>query len=231
MQACVALLSGGLALTYSTDPRAYAADFHCENGFAYITGSVPRDQALICEAAERTAVFLVSIGIPFEKKVEIEIVDQGLLNRSETIGCFDWETDRISLLSSEQCSASGGLNSHGSAEANEIYIGFVAHEISHAISKHAFSVADPSVTTQEYIAAVVQVSVMDPAERNRLLEKLVGNGFNEISEVTLLAYQIDPAQFAVEAYRHFKKPGNGTAFVGALLSGAIVLQDHLPYGY
>ena len=80
-------------------------------------------------------------------------------------------------------------------------------------------------------AAVVQIGVIDPAERNHLLDNLAGEGFDEISEINLLAYQFDPARFAVEAYRHFEKPGNGTAFIGALLSGAIVLQDSLSYGY
>ena len=94
-QECVALLSGVFALMCFSDPRAYASDSSCENGFAYITESGPHDQALICEAAERAAIFLDSIGIPFQGNVEIEIVDQGRLPSSEAIGCFHWETDRI----------------------------------------------------------------------------------------------------------------------------------------
>ena len=53
------------------------------------------------------------------------------------------------------------------------------------------------------------------------------NSNGHADEISLLAYQMDPGWFAVEAYRHFVRPENGAGFVARLTSGEIVLRDRL----
>jgi hypothetical protein len=228
-KAWIAILFGIHASVFLTSSATYASDFSCKNGYARIAAASSHDQVLICEAAERTVEFLDSIGIKFLSIVQIEIVDQGRLNSPEAVGCYDWETDRVLLLPSEKCSASMEIGPYALLDADERYIGFVAHEITHALTRQAFSISDPTLTAQEYISAVVQIGVMTPNDRKQFLNQFAGNGFDTISEINLLAYLIDPAQFAAKAHRHFMKPGNGEMFVAGLLSGQFVLQDQLPY--
>lgn len=46
---------------------------------------------------------------------------------------------------------------------------------------------------------------------------------SEICE--FLVYEIDPARFAVEAYRHFTKIEDGPNFIQKLLQGEVRLRD------
>lgn len=219
-----------LAVLGMTPTPAHAAEFVCENGYARIDGGGQSDRDLICEAAQRAAGFLETMGIPGHD-VHIEISDTLPSNHSEAIGCYHWGLDRIVLPDLEHCSAPEVLEAFGNVDADELTIGFVAYEIAHATARHAFGISDPTVTTQEYIAAVVQIGVIERVERERVLEALDGSGFATASEINLFAYQVDPAGLAAAAYRHFMKPENGAPFIQKLLSGKIVLADKLPYHY
>ena len=41
-------------------------------------------------------------------------------------------------------------------------------------------------------------------------------------------YQIDPARFSAEVYRHFIKPGNGKVFLQNVLSGMALNNEGNP---
>ena len=53
---------------------------------------------------------------------------------------------------------------------------------------------------------------------------LPGSGFDSEARITPLLYLFDPMRFGAESYRHFRKEGNGEAFVRKILAGG-ALRD------
>jgi hypothetical protein len=61
------------------------------------------------------------------------------------------------------------------------------------------------------------------------LDRFSGDGFDEVMEINSLSYQLNPARFAIEAYRHYQKPGNGASFIEKVLAGTVWLRDQPAY--
>jgi hypothetical protein len=76
----------------------------------------------------------------------------------------------------------------------------------------------------EYIAGVTTIATLPEAERARLLRLYPGEGFDRPEQISGTLFLLAPTWFAVEAYRHYRKPGNGPAFLRRVLSGAALGQ-------
>jgi len=99
---------------------------------------------------------------------------------------------------------------------------YVAHELAHAASDSRFAPGVSTFTASEYIAAVVQVSVLPEHIRQALLANFAGlAGFGAKSEINSTYYFIDPCAFAVKSYLHYSRPENGPSFIAALLREGI----------
>jgi hypothetical protein len=95
---------------------------------------------------------------------------------------------------------------------------FVSHETAHAVAEQNFAVGVRRSTASEYIAAVVQLATLPAELRKAILGRYGAEGFGDASEISLLSYELDPAVFAVMAYRHYESLGDrGPVFVGRLL--------------
>jgi hypothetical protein len=55
--------------------------------------------------------------------------------------------------------------------------------------------------------------------RRRILGRIDNEGFGADAEIGELFLALAPEVFAVKAYRHFLRPGHGTAFYRRVLSG------------
>ena len=100
----------------------------------------------------------------------------------------------------------------------------IAHEVAHAVvSQH---LAEPlSVAAQEYLAAVVQFSVMDASTRDTVLAGFPGEGFESVTEINGSLYLFAPAWFLVSAYRHYLKQQDPAELVRGIIAGEIVMRD------
>jgi len=210
------------------DPRSvHALEVTCARADVHIHLEEAGSTGLICGAAEQAIRFMASIGLRQEATIQINVVSTIPGGYDDAMGCYDWSHKSVSCRGSEAFLGSADRPRPFGIEMNEsIYKSFVAHEVAHAVAAASFDYKTPSVAAQEYIAAVVQFSVMAARPREAILSRFEGDGFDAPSEINLLAYQVDPARFAVEVHRHFMKPGNGRDFVHALLSGSVKLRDY-----
>jgi hypothetical protein len=95
---------------------------------------------------------------------------------------------------------------------------FVSHEVGHAIAEQHFAARAQHRTASEYIAAVVQLSTLPPELRAAILDRYDVEAFRDASEIGIILYDLNPAVFAVSAYRHYVSLGDGgPAFIGWLL--------------
>jgi hypothetical protein len=97
--------------------------------------------------------------------------------------------------------------------------------VAHRIAEANFSVTEPTLVAQEYIAYVTLFATLPPPERERLLAAFPGAGFGSAREMSAIYYGLSPNGFGAQAYRHFLKPGNGAPFVRQILSGQVLNDD------
>jgi hypothetical protein len=99
--------------------------------------------------------------------------------------------------------------------------------VAHRVAETNFSVPEPTLVAQEYIAYVTLFATLPPIERERLLAAFPGSGFESASEMSAIYYSLSPNGFGAQAYRHFLKPGNGALFVRQILSGQVLTRDEM----
>ena len=216
----------GAANAQSANPTSVT----CAQADIRIVFTEPGRTDLICNAARAAIGFLASIGVPQRAPVTVRVVDAIPGGYNGAIGCYDWTDESVYIRGSAALIGKAAAPRPFGVEDNAaLYESFVAHEVAHAVSAASFRAAPAPIVAQEYIAGVVQFAVMAAGERQRILAHTKGDGFDEPADINLLAYQLDPSRFAVEAYRHFVKQGDhGADFVQALLAGTIHLQDYVP---
>ena len=216
-----------LSLAVST---GRASEFRCADIDAVVLFDGELDPRSTCEGASAAIRFLEEIGVKRDLLVEINIVDRLPPGFRNAFGCYDRSRDGVFLLGPKSCMEGSGLpEPFRVANDAMIYRSYVAHEVAHAITAENFTFEHPSAAAHEYIAGVVQMSVLDPEKRAEILGKFSGDGYDSQMEINLLHYQIDPARFAVEAYRHYSKIEDGPQFVRDLLDGKVRLKDQPTY--
>jgi len=71
-------------------------------------------------------------------------------------------------------------------------------------------------------------ATMPPGQRERMLTRFPGQGFDSVDQMSVTYYLINPLRFGAEAYRHFLKLDNGKAFLKDMLSGRISIGRDRP---
>lgn len=216
-----------MSLAVST---GWASGFQCADADAVVLFEGELDPESTCEGASAAIRILEGIGVARDLPVEINIVDRLPPGLRDAFGCYDRSRDGVFLLGPKSCLEGSGLPEPFKIANDEaLYKSYVAHEVAHAIAAENFTFEHPSAVAHEYIAGVVQMSVLDSEKRAEILGKFSGDGYDSPVEINLLHYQIDPARFAVEAYRHYKKIKDGPQFVRDLLDGSVRLKDQPTY--
>lgn len=203
-----------------------ASEFKCANVDAAVSHIAEPGTDLICEGAADAIQFLGSIGVQQKSRVEVNVVDLLPAGLQNAVGCYDWVNDDVFLLGTSACLEGEGVPQAFKVPNDpEIYKSYVAHEVAHAIATQNFAFDTPSRAAHEYIAGVVQLSVLGVEKRSGILNQFSGDGFDKDVEINFLVYEINPARFAVEAYRHFVKIEDGPDFIRKLLQGEVRLRD------
>lgn len=181
------------------------------------------DADLACQGARRAIDFLATLGLSIPETVAVDVVSNLPPPASpNAFGCHVRGEQRVAILSYERCVA---LGTKELVVDPALYRSLVAHEVAHRVAEANFSVTEPTLVAQEYIAYVTLFATLPPAERERLLAAFPGSGFGSAREMSAVYYGLSPNGFGAQAYRHFLKPGNGALFVRHILSGQ-VLTDH-----
>lgn len=95
----------------------------------------------------------------------------------------------------------------------EFHRSIITHEVAHLYSQHNFNLQSsraPRTATQmghgvhEYIASVVQLSTMEPALRQRILQSYLPEIiFDDEQQINMVLYACDPEKFCIMSFRHF----------------------------
>ena len=206
---------------------AHAADIpgRCQDTQITVISADEAERAEVCAAVIEALPVLVRNGIAVNRPLTIELV--AMLPRivdEHAFAYFDARTDEITVLDyrATLAAAQSTRSAFGLGMSRSLWRSYVVHELAHAAAASHFAPDVSTFTASEYIAAVVQLSVLPESIRAELLADYHGlAGFGEKAEISATFYFIDPCAFAVKSYRHYLRPENGPGFIATLLQRGI----------
>ncbi|WP_167367200.1 DUF6639 family protein [Solemya elarraichensis gill symbiont] len=194
----------------------------CPNANATVSGMNKTDFIMVCDAVTDTAKLMSSLGFNTSAHLEIEILDDASrsLHPIPIIGLFNTKVRRVEIvdyathLAGTRLGRPFGLN-----PSRELHFSFIAHEVSHAYTHENTRFTRLLTVAHEYIAYVVQFSVMSAELRKSILERIDVPAFNNDEEISEVYLNLHPSYFAVKSWRHYIKPENGKTYINAILNG------------
>lgn len=199
-----------------------SAELACHEAGIEVSGTDAQDLPLACAAVRATLAWLEPAHLKLEHGPAIRLVGQlPADNDKHSLGRYDAPHNVIELLGYRAAVAASDCDTPAFkiTMSPALWQSYVAHEVAHA----ALRANDPSRTLtlaqHEYVAAVVQLGTLPKALRDEILVNYDDfPAFEAASEISDLYYFMAPCAFAVKAYRHYLKPGNGPAFISRMLS-------------
>ena len=214
-----------VALATSLASAARAEPFRCADTGVTVVADSQDEIDLACQGATDAIGFMRARGMQVEQPFQLHLV--GVLpepaQRYSAAGCYVRAEQRAYVLRLAVCRRES--RPFDLPLDRTMYRSVIAHEVAHAIAGHNFAAAEPGLLAQEYVAYVTQLAVMPAEMLNRILAQFPGTGFESEAQMELFVLLMDPNRFAVEAYRHFSKPENGTAFLRKVLTGRAIAND------
>lgn len=218
---CVGL--GALPCQATDTPHPTVAQ--CQNKGIEITALETADAVTACEGALAAVAFMATLSLELTHDITIKIADELPLPKSTlAAGCYEVAKEKISLLNYSTLKKTFD-DWHGLPIDRHLYSSLAAHEVAHAVASCHFTIQQPTLIAEEYIAYIVMISSMPPDLRQRVLQAFPGQGFVDDWEMTPTMYLMAPMFFAVQAYRHYLMPGNGRDFLFRVLAGEVLTED------
>lgn len=219
MRIAIAVVLAGFA-AFAT-PAAGRA-MRCPGEPVVTSGWSASDSERICAAATRALAFLRAAGLSPPASIEIRpLVQRRRSDAAQPLGQFDGGTGVVSLMRYDAAVSASRAHvpAFGLPMSPELWQSFVGHEVAHAVAAaHFTAAAARRAAAGEYVAAVVQLSTMPKGLLRAILERHDAAAFGDAGEISMLLYQMDPAVFAVKAYRHYVALGDeAPAFLAMLL--------------
>lgn len=195
----------------------------CPHSVAQVAASDEADFVNACTGAQDALTFFLDLGIQPTIPIALEVVPKLPKEAGSTAaGAYFEKQGRIRMLSyAELRKAETWFNL---PIDRELYRSLAAHEVAHAMTGCSFGIQHPTIQAKEYLAYVAMFSTMKPAFRERVLKKIPGAGFENEDKITTIFYLFDPMRFGAEAYRHYRREGNGKVFLRAVLSGEVLAE-------
>jgi hypothetical protein len=184
-----------------------------------------------CKGAADAVAFLAARGFDTTAPVEVRFVERlpdafAAFAGASVLGCNVKAEQRIYMLTFSECRKMGLAPDLPIDRA--LHRSLVAHEVAHHIAAANFKVEKPAVAAHEYIAYVTMFATMAPYQRDRILERFPGDGFDTERPFNLTLYMMAPHFFGAQAYRHFMRLEDGRAFLERVLSGSVLLDEEKP---
>jgi len=181
------------------------------------------DAELACEAAKHAIDFMSKHDFHTHAPVEIHMRSQlRLPDSGEIVGLYRRDGERIDILSFSACERQLAHNSiFGITLDRALYRSFIVHEVAHIIIDRTYRRAPPSLLVHEMIAYVVQFETMDAELREKILSESRIPAYDDLSQVSLLYYQLNPQQFGIKIYRHFRHSQDLSADLHELMSSEL----------
>jgi hypothetical protein len=191
-----------------------------------VSGGTDAERETACRAGADAIAFFASNGLSPPERVDVEIgtpLPQAL--RDGAAGCYDRSRHRVLLVDSARLLEFRSW--YGQPIVPDTWHAVATHEIAHAIAACHFAIPGPSYRAHEFVAHAAALERMDPDLRDRILAAHPDDGAGE-ARLSGLAHDLDPTRFAVDAWRFWRLPENGPAFLHRVLAGQALGREAWP---
>lgn len=105
--------------------------------------------------------------------------------------------------------------------SNEFHTSVIAHELAHAFNKEQYTTSRHGHATDEYMAYVIQLSILSENTRNQILNLPVYKNefFTDKATVNDFVHAVNPHAFGVQSYKHYHSDNGGIIFIQEILKG------------
>lgn len=223
--AAISLVAGSAAYAATANP---AEAYRCPGSApdVLIDAELSHDATLVCNGAQRAIRFFHRLDLPVTRKIRFQLHRTLPRQDAAHVGYYDARSDRIDFLTYAACVEQCATRPPFKLPMNEeLFVSFAAHETTHAMVDEITAERPVSRITHEYLAYIVQISTMAPAERNALLQGYDFPGFEHAGQISLTYYALDPCAFGVKAYRHYTALPDPAGFLRGLLDSGIRLGN------
>jgi hypothetical protein len=209
-------------------PAAEADETLCQGMNVSVHALDAKDTETGCKGAADAVAFLAAQGFDATARVEIRFVDTipGGLADAPWFGCYAKAEQRVYVLT---FFASQTLRLAVDLPMDRaVHRSLVAHEVAHRIAASNFKLEKPTVVANEYIAYVTMFATIAADQRDHILARFPGHGFDTERQINLTMYLLSPQHFGAQAYRHFMRAENGQSFLQRVLAGRALADEDTP---
>lgn len=198
----------------------------CPGGDWRVTGADPQERALVCQGVAAAVETLAGCGVGVRQAGRVRLVEE--LPRfcdSAAYGVFDATAGVIRLGRPALCVLEAPTGSlFGSLPLEAAFMSLAAHEATHALLFGLGLTAEWRME-HEYIAGVVQHTVLSPAQRAAVLQQVGVQPPVTEAEFNPFLLSFAPAAFAAKAWLDFDARPDGCGFLRALATGTARLPQ------
>ena len=185
----------------------------------------------LCNVTQQAVEFFKQCGIESSKNFNITIRER--LTHASGLPVFAYFHSPKSQIIITDFEAFKNLivvdSAYYKLPSHDLYKSLIAHEVAHAITLNCqiFTKSDCSRVALEYIASVVQVTIMNKNTRQILLDEFPRSSPVELEMFNDFVFYSSPQWFVANAYRHYNQIDNRCEFLRNILKGEI----RFPGGY
>lgn len=212
---------GPLALALLAACPADGAPVPCpgDDGFAVEPGHsalAPR----LCEMAPPLRDAMTDCGLTQSRVLTVEVV-AGLTKPFDTcLAHFDCRSDRIRIVDPASYPDLLIKDTVYSRLPEDVLLrALLTHEMAHALTFQASGDREMDIVDLEYIAAAMELELMEPKWRDVLIEAAPVSLPPKEGLIDVWIYGMAPRKFAVNAWRHFSLPTNGCGLIRLMVEG------------
>ncbi|MCP5277878.1 MAG: hypothetical protein H6935_05870 [Thiobacillus sp.] len=211
-----------VVILWCCSPWPLAAQDRCGQGGILVAAGTQEDLVSACQAVERAERFFIQVGLPVPLGVSLHLVgeDAGCFHDAQEIAHFDAPSRTVTMrdFQAAKCLAARAAPGMAAIANRAQWQSYIVHELAHAAIHEGCDRSCPSLAMHEYVAAIAQISSLPAEERSILLGEYPGlPAFDGAADITELYYAMNPRQFAVKAYKHFRGLSDQRAFLRELL--------------
>ncbi|HEY5790495.1 MAG TPA: DUF6639 family protein [Gammaproteobacteria bacterium] len=213
------LLAAGLALAAGPAAALATTLLPCASQPIEVEGDAAHAQE-VCAAGLTTLARLAELGLAPARTIRIVLVDAGILHGGDlAFGKYDGASDRLELMSPAAiASQQPPPQLFGQPMDGPMYVGLVAHELTHAVAAQAKRSDRLGSPAQEYLAYAVQLASLPAALRETIVAAAKVAAWEPGDEVSLVYLGLDVHRFAVKSYLHLYHHPDRPAALAAVLA-------------
>lgn len=192
----------------------------CDDGMFVVEADDSNLASRLCQMSSEIRTGLAACGLEQLRPLEIEVSAVVTHPLPNCLAYFDCDYDLIQITDPASLPAATAGDPVFSLLPSEVTLrALLTHELAHALATQMAGERVIRMVDQEYIAAAMELDLMEPASRKLLLDIVDADQTPYGGLIDIWIYRFEPRVFAVNAWRHFSLDENGCILVGRLVAG------------